>query len=73
MRAFLGLGSNLGDRGYYLEEAISALASPMLKIVDTSRIYETERWGVMEQPLYWNQVVEIESTLEPLELLHSCQ
>lgn len=73
MRAFLGLGSNLGDRAYYLEEAISGLASPTIKIMATSQIYETEPWGVMDQPLYWNQVIEVETTLEPLDLLHVCQ
>lgn len=73
MRAFLGLGSNLGDRDYYLGEAISALESPLIKVRATSRIYETEPWGVIDQPSYWNQVVEIETLLEPLELLHVCQ
>ncbi len=73
MRVFLGLGSNLGDRAHYLKEAISALASPTIKILATSRIYETEPWGVMEQPQYWNQVIRIETTLEPLDLLHVCQ
>lgn len=73
MRAFLGLGSNLGDRAYYLQGAIAALASPTIKIMATSRIYETEPWGVMDQPLYWNQVIEIVTTLEPLDLLHVCQ
>lgn len=73
MRAFLGLGSNLGDRAYYLGAAISALASPTIIIRSTSRIYETEPWGVLDQPLYWNQVIEVETTLEPLDLLHVCQ
>jgi len=73
MRAFLGLGSNLGDRALYLKEAISALESPTIKILATSRIYETEPWGVMDQPQYWNQVIEIETTLEPRDLLHVCQ
>lgn len=73
MRAFLGLGSNLGDRAHYLGAAISALASPRIKIEATSRIYETEPWGVMDQPLYWNQVIEVETILEPLDLLHVCQ
>ncbi|MDR3600141.1 MAG: 2-amino-4-hydroxy-6-hydroxymethyldihydropteridine diphosphokinase [Desulfosporosinus sp.] len=73
MRVFLGLGSNLGDRAYYLAEGILALAGPMVKIVATSRIYETEPWGVMDQPLYWNQVIEVETSLEPLDLLHVCQ
>lgn len=74
MGAFLGLGSNLGDRAYYLSEAIAALANhPMIQISAVSRIYETEPWGVTEQPSYWNQVIEIETTLEPLTLLHICQ
>lgn len=73
MRAFLGLGSNLGDRAHYLGEAISALASPLIKVEATSRIYETEPWGLMDQPLYWNQVIEVETTLEPLDLLYVCQ
>lgn len=73
MRVYLGLGSNLGDRAYYLREAISFLARPTIKMGAISRIYETEPWGVMDQPLYWNQVLEIETTLEPLDLLHICQ
>jgi 2-amino-4-hydroxy-6-hydroxymethyldihydropteridine diphosphokinase len=72
MRVFIGLGSNLGDRSAYLESAISALSSSAL-IVAASRIYETEPWGVMDQPLYWNQVIEVETSLEPLDLLHVCQ
>ncbi|HBP64913.1 MAG TPA: 2-amino-4-hydroxy-6-hydroxymethyldihydropteridine diphosphokinase [Desulfosporosinus sp.] len=73
MKAFLGLGSNLGDRAHYLEEAVTALSSPVLKIEATSRIYETEPWGLLDQPLYWNLVIKIETSLEPLELLHVCQ
>ena len=73
MRVYLGLGSNLGDRAYFLRAAISSLARPAIKIGAISRIYETEPWGVMDQPLYWNQVLEVETTLEPLELLHICQ
>lgn len=73
MRAFLGLGSNLGDRAYYLRKALEALTCPGIKIQAISRIYETEPWGVREQPEFWNQVAELETTLEPLELLHVCQ
>ena len=69
----MGLGTNLGDRGYYLKEAISALENPTTKVKTTSQIYVTEPWGVEDQPLFWNQVIEIETTLEPLDLLHVCQ
>lgn len=73
MRVFIGLGSNLGDRAYYLREAIKALEGPTTKIKAKSRIYETEPWGGIEQPQYWNQVIEVDTTLEPLDLLHVCQ
>ncbi|MFZ3131395.1 MAG: 2-amino-4-hydroxy-6-hydroxymethyldihydropteridine diphosphokinase [Desulfosporosinus sp.] len=73
MRAFIGLGSNLGDRAHYLGEAISALVSPLTEVMAISRIYETEPWGLTNQPLYWNQVIEVETSLEPLELLGVCQ
>lgn len=73
MTVFLGLGSNLGNRAFYLREAISALEGAAIEIKAKSRIYETEPWGGIDQPLFWNQVVEIETALEPLELLHVCQ
>lgn len=73
MRAFLGLGSNLGDRAYYLNETVSALKRSTITILSMSRIYETEPWGVQDQPMYWNQVIEIETSLAPLDLLHACQ
>lgn len=73
MKVYLGLGSNLGDSETYLREAISALDRPTITIGAMSRVYKTEPWGVMDQPLYWNQVLEIETTLEPLDLLHLCQ
>ena len=73
MKAFLGLGSNLGERGYYLREAIEGLKDLNIEILAESGIYVTEPWGVQDQPMYWNQVIEIETALAPLELLHACQ
>ena len=74
MKAYLSLGSNLGDRSYYLSEAIRSLSEQTeLKICQESSIYETEPWGLAEQPVYWNMVLEIETNLEPLKLLQICQ
>ncbi|HBV86561.1 MAG TPA: 2-amino-4-hydroxy-6-hydroxymethyldihydropteridine diphosphokinase [Desulfosporosinus sp.] len=73
MRVFIGLGSNLGDRAYYLREAISALESPTTRVKAESGIYETEPWGGIDQPLFWNQVIEVDTSLEPRDLLHVCQ
>jgi lysyl-tRNA synthetase class 2 len=73
-KAFLGLGSNLGDRQSYLDAACRELAAhPLIRIIQTSSLYETEPVGYQEQGWFLNQVVEIETTLEPEELLSFTQ
>lgn len=70
MRAFLGLGSNLGDREATLRTAVSALGD---EVVAVSSIYETEPLGGPEQGPFLNLVVELDTVLEPrglLELAH---
>lgn len=74
MRVYLGLGSNLGDRGEYLRQARVLLCdSGKIELIQVSGIYETEPWGVTEQPEFWNQVIEIETQLPGLDLLALCQ
>lgn len=73
-RAFLSLGSNLGERAEHLgaaREALSAL--PATRIVAVSRVYETEPQDVEDQDAFLNQVVCVETGLQPLDLLHQCQ
>lgn len=68
-RAFLGLGSNLGDRMLRLRTAskqIGALAGTHIRRV--SKVYETEPFGVREQPDFLNAVIEIETTMAVDEL-----
>lgn len=66
MRAFLGLGSNLGDRRGYLARAVDALPG----VVAVSRLYETEPVGGPEgQGPYLNLVVELDTDLGPHQLL----
>jgi 2-amino-4-hydroxy-6-hydroxymethyldihydropteridine diphosphokinase len=67
-RIFLGLGTNLGDRLANLDEAVRRLAA-FCQILRCSAIYETEPWGFTDQPLFLNQVVEVETLLEPPALL----
>lgn len=69
-RAFLGLGSNLGDRLGYLQLAVDGLAaSPGVRLVAVSPVYETAPVGGPEQPDYLNAVAEVETTLTARELL----
>lgn len=65
-RVFLGLGSNLGDRGGFLKAAVNALPD----LVATSPVYETEPvGGPGGQGPYLNLVVELDTTLDPRQLL----
>jgi 2-amino-4-hydroxy-6-hydroxymethyldihydropteridine diphosphokinase len=74
-RAFLSLGSNLGDRLAYLKAVAVALGrGPGMGIVGTSEIYETVPVEVEEeQPDYLNCVVELECGVPAIELLRYCQ
>jgi len=67
---FLGLGSNIGDRKRYLQEAIDEIRKIHdTKIVKLSSLYETEPWGFKEQGEYLNAVIEIETNTNYPELL----
>jgi 2-amino-4-hydroxy-6-hydroxymethyldihydropteridine diphosphokinase len=70
-RAFLALGSNLGDRARYLREAVETLRSVDLRAV--SPVYETEPiGGPGGQGAYLNLVVELATERSPHELLGVC-
>jgi 2-amino-4-hydroxy-6-hydroxymethyldihydropteridine diphosphokinase len=71
-RAYLALGSNVGDRLATLERAVALLdAVDGLRVVRTSRVYETAPVGP-PQPNYLNAAVEVETVLEPRALLEAC-
>ena len=74
-RAFLSLGSNLGDRLGYLRSAVRALGrAPLTELRGVSEVYETVPVEVEgEQPEYLNCVVEVECGLPAVELLRYCQ
>ena len=73
-RAFVALGSNLGDREGHLAAARAALAAlPRTRLVAASRVEETAPLGGMDQPPYLNQMVALETALEPRALLAACQ
>jgi 2-amino-4-hydroxy-6-hydroxymethyldihydropteridine diphosphokinase len=68
--AYVALGSNMGDRYGHLASARRALAElPTSRIIAESSIEETAPLGGLEQPLYLNQMVAIETSLTPHELL----
>jgi 2-amino-4-hydroxy-6-hydroxymethyldihydropteridine diphosphokinase len=74
VRAYLGLGSNLGERVEYLQMAVDGLAATGgVEVIAVSRVYETEPVGGPEQPDYLNAVVAVDTTLAPRDLLEVAQ
>lgn len=72
-QAFLGLGSNLGDREALLRAAVAELdAADGVRIVAKSSLYETPPWGPVPQGPYLNLCVGIETALSASELLELC-
>jgi 2-amino-4-hydroxy-6-hydroxymethyldihydropteridine diphosphokinase len=71
--AYLGLGSNLGDRQANLADAVKLLPNERLKVKRTSSIWETEPRDILDQPWFLNQVVEIETDLFPRQLFQHLQ
>ena len=72
-RAYLAIGSNIGDRQAFLQLAVDALGdAPGTRVVAVSRVYETEPVGGPSQDAFLNAVVAIDTDLDPQPLLARC-
>ncbi|HEX7247289.1 MAG TPA: 2-amino-4-hydroxy-6-hydroxymethyldihydropteridine diphosphokinase [Actinomycetota bacterium] len=72
--AYLGLGSNMGDRLASLQQAVDLLGEEAgIELARCSRVWETDPVGGPEQPDFLNVVVRAEVRLTPLDLLAACQ
>lgn len=70
---YLSLGSNMGDRKRYLEEAVDRIQiHPKTVSCRKSSLYETDPVGYVDQDAFLNMVVELTTKLEPYELLAFC-
>jgi 2-amino-4-hydroxy-6-hydroxymethyldihydropteridine diphosphokinase len=68
--AYIALGSNVGERHAYLARARAALASlPHSRVLAESSIEETAPIGLVDQPHFLNQMIALETSLSPHELL----
>ncbi len=70
-KAYLLLGSNLGNREENLQTAIRELETLVGCITKYSSIYETAAWGVEDQPSFLNQVIEVDTALSPEQVLEN--
>ena len=66
---YLHTGSNLGDRESYLEQARKLIEERVGEISSTSHLYQTEAWGMTDQPDFYNQALEVQTELVPQEVL----
>jgi 2-amino-4-hydroxy-6-hydroxymethyldihydropteridine diphosphokinase len=69
-KSYLGLGSNIGDRISFIENALTEISKiPDTKVVKMSSVYETEPWGEIRQDDFLNSVIEIDTKLDAAILL----
>ena len=66
---YLGLGSNLGDKGKNIKEALAHIAGKVGDVLALSGFYETQPWGYESTETYLNAVAGIETPLSPEDLL----
>jgi 2-amino-4-hydroxy-6-hydroxymethyldihydropteridine diphosphokinase len=72
--AYLGLGSNVGDRRAHLEAAVAALPRHGAEVLASSSVYETEPVGlVTDQREFLNACLQVETALAPEDLLDACK
>ena len=73
VEAYLGLGSNLGDKRAMLTEALARLdATPGIRVTARSRFYRTPPWGDTNQDWFLNAAAALDTTLLPADLLAAC-
>lgn len=73
-KAYLGLGTNMGDRGEYLSSSVKLLDNnENITVTNKSKIYETKAWGYTDQADFLNICIEIKTSLNEYELLKVCQ
>jgi len=71
-RAFIALGSNLGDRAAHLDRARVAISLlPTTRLEALSSVEETAPLGAMAQPPYLNQMIAVRTHIAPRALLHA--
>jgi 2-amino-4-hydroxy-6-hydroxymethyldihydropteridine diphosphokinase len=70
---YISLGSNLGDRGVNLQAAIGRIESFVIRVIKKSSVIETEPVDFLDQPMFFNQIIIVETELDPEILLSGLQ
>ena len=73
VRAYLGLGGNIGDPRATMAAALGLLDSdPSIEVEQVSSLYRTPPWGITDQPDFLNAAAAVSTTLAPRDLLARC-
>lgn len=72
-KVYILLGANLGDPIKQIKDACSLLSKKIGRIIASSSLYKSEAWGLEDQPIFFNQVIIIETSLNPIDCLRKCQ
>lgn len=67
-KAYLLIGGNLDDRNFYIASALRLIESLAGPVIEKSSIYETAPWGFEDENFFLNQVVAVETDLDPADL-----
>jgi len=70
---YLLLGTNLGEKAVNLSRATQLIEKEVGQVLASSSIYETMPWGIEDQPIFFNQVLQVSSSLEVNQLLKTTQ
>lgn len=70
---YLLTGANIGDPRQQLKDAKVEIAERVGKIIKESSVYESEAWGVEDQPIFLNQVLEVITPLSAVKVLQTIQ
>ena len=73
MKAYLGIGTNLGDRAANLHRAVEMINEQAGHVLACSSFMETEPWGFTSDNAFLNAVVKVDTPHSPYELLHITQ
>jgi 2-amino-4-hydroxy-6-hydroxymethyldihydropteridine diphosphokinase len=68
---FLLLGSNMGDRQAYLQQAIKYIETDIATVANRSSVYETQSWGKTDEPDYLNQVIYLKTAMPAHDILEN--
>lgn len=70
-KVFLITGGNIGDRKRNLQTAAAQIEKRVGKILQSSKIYETDAWGFTNQPSFYNQILIVESKLSAQKIIQT--